>query len=204
MAIPSLELGRSCSDALGKAGYECRSWSGRQDAAELAEGADCVLIDWDGGDVYGQQVMSEFRSLNGAAPVIILASPANIRTALKGLRSGAADLLEKPVSHDDLATAVAEAISRAEHSARLRRDIEDARRVLPVLSAREQQIIAGIVAGLTSREIADAAAVSVRTVETCRTRLLGKLGVPNTAALVRLAVLGGLPPMQPRAAEADA
>ena len=65
-------------------------------------------------------------------------------------------------------------------------------------------MVAGIVAGLTSREIADAVAISVRTVETSRTRLLGKLGVPNTAALVRLAVLAGLTSLASEPVELDA
>jgi two-component system response regulator FixJ len=106
------------------------------------------------------------------------------------------------VDPQDLIPAIEEAIIRAARSQKLSTDIEQARRALLALSEREQQIVAGIVAGLTSREIAEAVAVRVRTLETRRTRLLGKLGVPNSAALVRLAVLAGLAP--PPGAAADA
>ena len=68
----------------------------------------------------------------------------------------------------------------------------EARLKLRALTDRENEIVDAIAAGYSSRQIADALSVSPRTVEAHRANVLHKLGVGNTAALVRLAVLSGL------------
>lgn len=191
IATQSAELALALERTLAEAGYEVRIVAGPGEAGE--EFAGCALIDWDMGEALGRAMLSRIESLGGI-PAIILTSAANQRSALRALKDGAADLLEHPADPDELFPAIEQAMARAAHSLKLAQDIEKASRILLPLSQREQHIVMGIVAGLTSREIAEVVAVSVRTVETTRTRLLAKLGVPNTAALVRLAVLGGLVP----------
>lgn len=186
-AVLALDLSRT----LEEAGYVARAVAGPGEAAE--DEASCALIDWDAGDAFGRAMLSRIGSLAGI-PAIVLTGADNRRAALRSLKDGAADVLEYPADPDELFPSIEEAMARAAHSLKLAQDIEKAGRVLPTLSQRERHIVVGIVAGLTSREIAEAVAVSVRSVETSRTRLLGKLGVPNTAALVRLAILGGLVP----------
>lgn len=72
----------------------------------------------------------------------------------------------------------------------------EARRQLRTLTERESEVVDAIVAGLSSRQIAEAFSVSQRTVEAHRANVLNKLGLSNTASLVRLAVLAGLGPPQ--------
>lgn len=60
------------------------------------------------------------------------------------------------------------------------------------LSRREQEILILIADGLTSKEIADALFISIRTVDTHRANLMQKLNIKNTAGLVRFALLNGL------------
>lgn len=206
IVTPVREFGQSLATELTQQGYGARLSADGRDAARQAHGheVDCVLVDWDPGAGFGESAMMELAARGPGVPRIIMSSPGNMRSAVVAFRSGAADLLEKPLSADELRPAIDDAILRAARSARLSRDIAQARRALAWLSAREQQVVAGIVAGLTSREIADAVAISVRTVETSRTRLLGKLGVPNTAALVRLAVLAGLTSLASEPVELEA
>ena len=194
IVTPSRDLANLLADALSEAGYGAQVSEDRQTALRLADECvvDCVLIDWDAGEAFGRRLMSDLAAWGPAVPKIILSSSENLRSAVLAFKTGASDLLEKPLSPGDLRPAIDEAITRTARSTQLARDIAGARRALAGLSEREQQMVAGIVAGLTSREIADAVGISVRTVETSRTRLLGKVGVPNTAALVRLAVLAGL------------
>ena len=191
IATQSAEVALALARALAEAAYEVRTVEGPGEAGE--ELAGCALIDWDMGEAFGRAMLSRIGSLGGI-PAIILTSAANRRSALQALKDGAADLLEHPADPDELFAAIEQAMARAAHSLKLAQDIEKASRILLTLSQREQLIVMGIVAGLTSREIAEAVAVSVRSVETSRTRLLGKLGVPNSAGLVRLAILGGLVP----------
>lgn len=204
IVTPSPDLAQSVASALAEQGYGARFSQDRQDAVRQADEdrIDCVLIDWDAGEAFGRGLMSDFAVQGLDVPKIILSSSVNLRSAVLAFKKGASDLLEKPLSACDLRPAIDEAIERTARSTQLARDITEARRTLSGLSLREQQLVAGIVAGLTSREIADTVAISVRTVETSRTRLLGKLGVPNTAALVRLAVLAGLTSLPREAVDA--
>jgi DNA-binding NarL/FixJ family response regulator len=61
-----------------------------------------------------------------------------------------------------------------------------------MLTERESEIVDAIVAGRSSKQIAEALSVSQRTVEAHRANALQKLGISNTASLVRLAVLAGM------------
>jgi FixJ family two-component response regulator len=194
VVTPLRDFAEAVSVALAEQGYGTRVSANRYDAVRQADedAFDCVLIDWDAGEAFGRSLMTDLADHGHGIPKIILSSPENLRSAVLAFRSGASDLLEKPLSAGDLRPAIDEAIVRARRSTQLARDIADARRALAGLSEREQQVVSGIVAGLTSREIAAAVGISARTVETSRTRLLGKLNIPNTAALVRLAVLAGL------------
>ena len=70
------------------------------------------------------------------------------------------------------------------------------RAALRMLTERESEIVDAIVAGSSSKQIAEALGVSQRTVEAHRANVLQKLGISNTASLVRLAVLAGLGPPQ--------
>ena len=64
--------------------------------------------------------------------------------------------------------------------------------MLRLLTDRESEIVDAIVAGHSSKQIAEALSVSQRTVEAHRANVLQKLAISNTASLVRLAVLAGL------------
>lgn len=68
----------------------------------------------------------------------------------------------------------------------------DARTPIHTLSQRERQVLIGVARGHTSRQIADREGLSVKTVESYRSRLMHKLGLQTRADLVRLAVDAGL------------
>ncbi|AMJ64276.1 response regulator [Hymenobacter sp. PAMC 26628] len=60
------------------------------------------------------------------------------------------------------------------------------------LTARELEVLKLIAEGLTNSEVADQLFTSKRTIETHRQNIIGKTGVKNTAALIKLAVRQGL------------
>jgi len=118
----------------------------------------------------------------------------DVESARQAFRSEAVDFLEKPIDHSRLLSAIEDAFAR-QH---LRQD--DAERdtavanLLQTLTPREREVMAQVVAGRHNREIARQLAISPRTVEVHKARLLAKLQVGSIADLVRLSL---------RAAEKD-
>jgi two-component system response regulator FixJ len=108
------------------------------------------------------------------------------------MKLGAADFIEKPYDPPELLGAISQAIATSRERPLQQDAIREARRQLRTLTERESEVVDAIVAGLSSRQIAEAFSVSQRTVEAHRANVLSKLGLSNTASLVRLAVLAGL------------
>lgn len=121
----------------------------------------------------------------GHWPVILLSEKTTVRAAVELMRTGIHDLLEKPVSPEKLLTSLASADLKLS----LRRGGPGANRPSQrVLTPRERQVAEHLASGLTTREVADALAISARTVDVHRGKIFTKLGVANVAALaMRLA-----------------
>ena len=104
--------------------------------------------------------------------------------------------MEKPYQPEELLNAIESAMARARDAAHSAGSIREARRMLRLLTGRESEVVDAIVAGHSSKQIAEALSVSQRTVEAHRANVLQKLAISNTASLVRLAVLAGMAPPQ--------
>jgi len=151
----------------------------------------CLLLDLRLPDRGGLIVQEELIRRGTRLPVIVISGHATVAAAVRAMKHGAVDVLEKPVSDERLLECVQEAVAvdrrrRAKAAAR-----EQAARDLAVLTARETQVLDRLLEGLAAKQIAQELGISRRTVEVHRARLLQKLGVQSIAKLVRLAVAAG-------------
>lgn len=155
---------------------------------------DCALIDFNLGATLGTALISRLIEEGHVFPKIMITGYGDVRTATQVMKLGAADFVEKPYDPDELLKIIDAAIAKAQGYAQAFDGIREARRMLRMLTDRENEIVDAIVAGHSSKQIAEALSVSQRTVEAHRANVLQKLGIANTASLVRLAVLAGLGP----------
>lgn len=153
---------------------------------------DCALIDYNLGATLGTALLARFAEEGHSFPKIMITAFGDVRTATQAMKLGAADFIEKPYDPPELLEAIAQAIKSARERPAQAEAIREARRQLRSLTERESEIVDAIVAGQSSRQIAEALSVSQRTVEAHRANVLHKLGLSNTASLVRLAVLAAL------------
>ena len=153
---------------------------------------DCAIIDYNLGAVLGTALMARLREEGFEFPVIILTGFGDVPTATAAMKLGAADFLEKPHKVETLTAAIESAISKARDRAGSVESIREARQRLRVLSPRESEIVDAIVAGRTTRQIAEVLGVSQRTIDAHRASILQKLELSSAAELIRLAVLAGL------------
>lgn len=147
----------------------------------------CVLLDVRMPRITGPEVHEWMRRQNFQVPVIFLSGYADVSTAVRAMRLGAFDFLEKPFNVQQLIERVNEAlrISEARHAAGVVPTGDDWRKTL---TPREGDVLEGIVAGKRNKLIATDLGISERTVETHRASIMTKARARTAAELVTLAM----------------
>jgi two-component system response regulator FixJ len=145
----------------------------------------CVLLDVRMPGMGGLELQQQLKSLGFKLPIIMMTLKGDMETAVRAMKSGAVDFIEKPFNDEGILVAINAALA------------------LPLGPARERQVLDAIVAGRLTKQIAYDLGISVRTVEVHRAHMLARLGTHSLAEAVRLAVLAGLPPADLEANTAD-
>ena len=148
----------------------------------------CVLLDLRMPEMDGFEVQARLRLINPDLPVIVVTAQGDVQTAVRVMKTGAADFIEKPYSDDDLIAAIESALKTGPAEGRTD-DIARASALIGTLSPRERQVLEALVAGQHNKFIAFDLGISVRTVEVHRSRMMDRLGVHQVAEAVRLFVL---------------
>jgi FixJ family two-component response regulator len=152
-------------------------------AAAFLERADlerrcCVLLDIRMPGMTGTELHNELRGRGVRAPVIFITGHGDIPMAVEAMRKGAYDFIEKPFDDEQLLLQVLSALNEEF-------DDQLPRPALPVLSARQRAVLDRVLEGKPNRQIAEELAISLKTVEFHRARLMQKFGVRTAAELFR-------------------
>ena len=158
-------------------------------AGELTTG--CVLLDLRMPELDGLEVQARLLLMNPDLPVIVMTAQGDVPTAVRAMKAGARDFIEKPYSDDALLEAIELALKDGAANRRTD-DIASAAVLIDTLSRRERQVLEALVAGRPNKVIAFDLGISVRTVEVHRARMMDRLGVRQLAEAVRLSVLATL------------
>lgn len=158
-------------------------------ASELLDTFDderpsCIVLDVRLPGVSGLELQRDLVGRKVAAGVIFISGHGDIPKAVRAMRMGAVDFLEKPFDDQVLLDRISDALTAS--SARLagRRRQAGIERRLASLTEREREVIRLIVAGKTSKAIAADLDISVKTVENHRHNLMAKAEVGSAAQLV--------------------
>jgi len=145
----------------------------------------CALVDIRMPGMSGLELLDALAARCGL-PIVIMTGHGNVDSCRRAFKSGALDFLRKPVDDDELIDAVQRAVR---HYTQLRddNDMKAARAErVATLSAREREVLHGIVRGRSNKEIArDMGGLSPRTVETYRANVFDKLRASSVVELVR-------------------
>lgn len=152
----------------------------------------CALIDVRMSDMGGLQLQRTLAVKHPEIPVIMMSGHSSVAVARQAFKAGAIDFLAKPISEDELIAAVHESFGRTR--TQLTREMSSSRQTRALLlygflTDREKQVLQLLADGMTSRMVADALAISHRTVETYKGRMMEKLKVRKLSELVRIATL---------------
>ncbi|EPG7576151.1 tetrathionate respiration response regulator TtrR [Providencia huaxiensis] len=172
----------ACQFLLETLGYSVTVWNDSeifiQNAALHQEGV--VLLDMRMPKLDGRQVHQYLREQQSTLAVIFLSGHGDIPMAVEQVKLGAVDFLQKPIDSHLLAKTLKQAQSQTTKATErylLQQRYE-------TLTPREKDICGYVLQGLINREIAEAACVSVRTVEVHRSRVMEKMAVRNLAELM--------------------
>ncbi|MGZ8361130.1 MAG: PAS domain-containing protein, partial [Allosphingosinicella sp.] len=167
--------------------------------AEFLEQAErlqgCVLLDLRMRDLSGLQVLEELGQAEVDLPVIMLTGHGDIATAVQALKLGAVDFIQKPYDERDLISAIERAKAGRRQGRRQSEARDEAIQLLQRLSGRETQVLRGLVAGLTNKEMARRLGLSPRTVEMHRSTMMSDLAVASAADAIRVGLEAGLVPL---------
>jgi FixJ family two-component response regulator len=157
-------------------------------AAAFLEQADlgrrcCVLLDMRMPGMTGTDLHDELLQRGVRAPVIFITGHGDIPMAVQAMRKGAYDFIEKPFDDEQLLNQVLSALENF--------DEEPEKVSLAALSARQRDVLERVLEGKPNRRIAEELAISLKTVEFHRARIMQKLAVRTAAELFRRCLRGG-------------
>jgi RNA polymerase sigma factor (sigma-70 family) len=184
-------LRESLGYLLQSEGLIVRAFEGaRQFLAEYDRDArGCLVVDVRMPEMSGLQLQEYLAAEGSTLPVIVITGHGDVPMAVKALKNGALDFIEKPFADQQLLDRVHEAldVDRRRFGERAKRD--DILRRLERLTKREREVMTGVAEGKANKVIAEELGLSPKTVEVHRARLMQKLEVDSLAQLMRFAIL---------------
>ena len=161
----------------------------------------CLVLDVRMAHMSGIALQARLKEMGARIPIVFISGHGDIEMAVKAIKDGAVDFVQKPYREQQLLDAINEALQRDAQQRRTRQPADTVAApgvALALLSAREREVMQLALQGLPSKLIAKQLSLSHRTVEHHRSRLLEKLGVASMAELMRLnyqqALDGSAPP----------
>jgi two-component system response regulator FixJ len=153
--------------------------------------AGCIVTDIRMPGLSGVDLLKRLKLEGIRMPVIVMTGHGDVPLAVEAMKLGAVDFLEKPFDDDHLLAAIRSALDRhGDDDKRAEREVAYRER-LETLSAREQQVLDGLIAGHPNKTIAYDLGISARTVEVYRANVMTKMQAGSLSDLVRMALLAG-------------
>ncbi len=185
---------RSAGFMLKTSGYAVSTYASGDAFLQAARDAEpgCVLLDVRMPGMDGLEVQKAMAERGIAMPVVVLTGHGDITVAVRAMKGGAVDFIEKPFEKAVLLTAITAAFERLDDAGARAARAGDAAVAIAALTSREQDVLRGLAQGLPNKTIAFDLTISPRTVEVHRANLMAKLQVRSLSEALRIAFAAGL------------
>jgi two-component system response regulator FixJ len=177
---------QSLAFLLGSAGFAVRLYDSAMSFLAAGVAGGCLITDIRMPGMSGLDLLHALRAKACGLPIIVITGHGDVPLAVEAMKAGAVDFIEKPFDQEVLLSAVRTALDRSGGGSSEEERVATAK--LASLSARERQVLEGLVAGQSNKAIARDLGISPRTVEVYRANLMTKLEARSLSELIRMAL----------------
>ena len=149
----------------------------------------CVITDIRMPGMSGIDLLRRLKELKVCFPVIVITGHGDVSLAVEAMKIGAADFFEKPFNDDQLVASVRAALQQRQDQTKRGAERTEIEHRISKLSAREKDVLAGLIEGRANKQIAFDLGISPRTVEIYRANLMNKMQADSLSDLVRMALV---------------
>ncbi|MGE0258629.1 MAG: response regulator FixJ [Alphaproteobacteria bacterium] len=154
----------------------------------------CVVTDMRMPGLDGLGLLQQINERNLHWPVVVMTAHGEVSLAVRALKAGASDFIEKPFPGDALFDAVLSALQTIDQTLKQDAELAEINYRMATLTPREREVLEQLVGGHQNKMIAYNLGMSPRTVEVHRARVMEKMQARSLPALVRMAVAAGVHP----------
>jgi two-component system response regulator FixJ len=185
---------RSAAYMLRTCGYAVETWSSGESFLKDVRHAKrgCVLLDIRMPALDGMEVQHMLAERGVTMPIVIMTGHGDIAIAVRAMKAGAVDFLEKPFEKDALLRAIETGFDHLISADDVTARAAEATVILGALTPRERDVLEGLAQGLPNKTIAYDLGISPRTVEVHRANLMAKLDVRSLTDALRIAFAAGM------------
>jgi two-component system, LuxR family, response regulator FixJ len=160
--------------------------------------AGCLVLDLRMPGMSGLELQDKLNEMNIGIPIILLTAYAEVPIAVKAMKAGAIDVIQKPYSQQVLLDRIQQALAKDRTNRKRVREVGDARDKLSRLTQGEREVLDRLRVGKSNKEIASELGLTRRGIEARRANIMKKLGADSLADLLRMVMVadGAVPEEQ--------
>jgi len=149
----------------------------------------CILLDICLPDMSGLEVQAQLADRGISTPVIMMTDHGDVPMAVKAIKAGAVDIIEKPYQSEKIVSSVRQAIEVGQESWQDQIELTELEERYERLTPREREVMQFVVVGRLNKQIAAQLGLSRKTIEIHRTHIMHKMQAESLAQLVRIAMI---------------
>ena len=187
------EIRESLRWLIESVGLQVQAFSSAQDFLQGYDDSTpgCLVLDVRMPGMSGWELQEELLLRGFEIPVIVVTAYGDVTTAVRAMKAGAVDFVEKPVGEQGLLDQIQKAVADDARNREIRADRRQVEERHERLTPREKEVMTLVVDGLSSKEIAERLDVSFKTVEAHRAKIMKKMEAKSVPHLIRMSF--GLP-----------
>jgi len=152
------------------------------------DGLGCLVLDMRLPGINGLELQQQLAGNNIDLPVIMISGFGDVSTAVKAMKAGVLDFLEKPFKGQDLLALIQKAVSKHEIDRTKNKSQNKTLKRINSLTKREKEVMGLVVSGMINKDIAKQLEISIKTVEVHRANMMVKMAVTSVTDLVRMSL----------------
>lgn len=169
--------------------FKVRTYSSaRSFFAEQTPQAACMIVDVRMPEMDGLELQEEANNRDIDIPIIIITGHGDISIAVRAMKAGAVDFIEKPFSDDVILASIRRALDISCRERNEKAESLAAQQLLALLTPREHHVLDQLVAGRSNKSAALELGISPRTIEIHRAHIMEKMNARSLSDLVRVAL----------------